>query len=255
MADPAEILIACHTADAICTVGFTESLVAAIEAIAAAGLRHRYATLDYYDIVTARNHLAHYALTEDRVGHVLFIDNDVRVARPVFERLIAAGKPVAGGIFTRRAIDLEAYARARAEGHDEAAARALASQYNVRLGGGRLRIEGGLAQLEALGFGCVLIETRLLRRLAGTGRLGRIPAIPRTGFAPGTVLTDFFSELPQPDGSRLSDDISFCTRVQEVEPGGVWGYVGPGIAHVGQFSYGAPFQALLRAQAARRGGA
>lgn len=247
-----EILIATPTADGTVTTGYAESLVAAIRAISAAGLGHRYLTLDYFDAPTARNHLFHMALEAPSVSHVLFIDNDMRIGRRVFELLIAAQKPVVGGIYTRRSLDLEAYAKARAEGHDPKTARALASPFILRLvGRTRLKVENGLAEVDGIGFGAALISTDILRTMIDRAGLRRLPAVRSAGLAEGTEVWDFCSTVSAKDGSQLSDDFSFCARAIAAQPGSVWGLAVPGIAHTGHFDYGGDFGDKLKAMRAK----
>ncbi|GMG82062.1 hypothetical protein LNKW23_12750 [Paralimibaculum aggregatum] len=245
-----EVLIGIATADGLLTSGCAESLAAAIGAVAASGAQPRFQTVDFHDVATARNHICGLALARPGISHVLFIDNDMKIRGEVFRLLLGAGRPVVGAVYAKRQIDLEAYAAARAAGHPPDTARALASPFVLRHGDGRLQVREGLVQLDGIGMGCALIETALLRRVAGAGGLGRQAALPHAAGALGESVWDFFSRMPQPDGRWLSDDFAFCTRVQAVEPGAVWGYVGPGVAHQGRMDFGGAFFDRAQAMAA-----
>ncbi len=244
-----EIMIATPTSDGICTTGYVESIVAAIEAIHAAGFRHRFATLDYFDVITSRNHLAMFALRQDTISHLLFIDNDMRVHKHVFQRLIASDKPVVGAIYTRRKFDLEAYAQARIKGHPHDAARALASPWILRIKPGKVPLGQDILPVEGIGFGAALVSTRLMRAMIDAGILEQRPALPEAKFGDNAKVWDFFGEIPLAGGGALSDDFSFCKRANDTMANAVWGYAGPGISHQGHFDYGADFKARLRALA------
>lgn len=249
--DRREILIATPTADGIVTTGYAESLLAAARAISGAGYLHRYVTMDYFDTISARNHIFHIALETPSISHVLFIDNDMRIAQRVFELLIAAEKPMVGGIYSRRSIDLEAYAKARADGHDQKTARALASPFILRLvGRTRLKVENGLAEVDGVGFGASLVTTDLLRAIIAHASISKTPAIKSAGLPQGTEIWDFCSAFQSERGEELSDDFSFCARANAAQPGSVWGLAVPGILHTGQFDYGADFGDKLRAMSA-----
>ncbi|MEM9145990.1 MAG: hypothetical protein AAGC57_07295 [Pseudomonadota bacterium] len=243
-----EILIGTPTADGIVTTGYAESLLAAARAISRAGHLHRYVTLDFFDVAVARNHILHMALAVPEISHVLFIDNDMCIAQSVFEALIAADKPMIGGIYTRRKIDLEAYAAARAEGHAPEVARALASPFILRLiGRSRLTVEKGLAEVDGVGFGAALVSTTLLRQMAASGEIPQTAGLEAAGLKPGTQIWDFCAPVTAANGEPLSEDFSFCARANAAVPKAVWGLACPGIEHIGQFSYGADFGDRLRA--------
>ncbi|MEL6264230.1 MAG: hypothetical protein AAFR52_01040 [Pseudomonadota bacterium] len=242
------VLIAVPTAQGTCTAGCLHSVEGAVTALAMAGRAHRLAVFSYYDIVTARNHAAAIALAEG-YGHLLFIDSDMHVERAVFARLIEARRPVAGGLYTRRGLDLEAYARARAEGHAPGPARALASSFILRANAARVPREGDMVALEGIGMGATLIATELLRTIAAGGGLARrapVAALARPGIE---AVDDFFGEIVLEDGTALSEDFAFCHRANAAVANAVWGYAGPGIRHQGQFDYGADFADRLTAAA------
>ncbi|MEO1600478.1 MAG: hypothetical protein AAFU49_08420 [Pseudomonadota bacterium] len=243
-----EVLIGTPTADGIVTTGYAESLLNAARAISARGMRHRYLTLDYFHAPVARNHILHAALSVPSISHVLFIDNDMKIEQAVFDALLAADKPLVGGIYTRRQIDLESYAKARMDGHEPATARALASPFILRLvGRTRLQVERGLAQVDGVGFGAALLTTDLLRAMIDAGTAEQTPGMPAAGLSPGTMIWDFCGQMISEAGEALSDDFSFCARANAAVPGSVWGLAAPGILHTGQFDYGADFGEKLRA--------
>ncbi len=250
MAGRDTVLIGTPTADGIVTTGYAESLANAIAAILATGRGTAYRVVDFYDVAEARNHIVHEALARPEVSRVLFIDNDMRIEPAVFSRLLAAGKPVAGGVYVKRQTDLEAYAQARMAGHEPDAARALASPFVVRLAEGTHSIDQGFLPVDGVGMGCTLIDTGLLHRMAASGRLAQ-----RRGIAGSGPVWDFFSRFEIEPGLALTDDFAFCARANQAEPGAVWAYVGGGLSHQGRFDHEAPFLARLKihqaAQAAR----
>jgi hypothetical protein len=58
---------------------------------------------------------------------------------------------------------------------------------------------------------------------------------------------DFFSEIARPDGDHLSEDYSFCERVNRLPEGEIWGVVGGAVGHVGHFEFKAPYSEKLKA--------
>lgn len=234
-----EILIGTPTADGILTTGYADSLVAAMRSISASGGLPLYQSVDFHDSSTGRNHIVHTALARPSISHVLFIDNDMKIRREVFDRLIAAAKPVIGGAYAKRQIDLEAYAKARAEGHTPDVAKALASPFVARFGTSTsLAIRQGMSEVIGVGMGCTLIETALLRRMIAAGGLGQQDLLPVSGAEKGGKMWDFFSRMFLGDGQILSDDFAFCERARATEAGTIWCYFGPGIEHQGRMNFG-----------------
>ncbi|MGF1445276.1 MAG: hypothetical protein ACFBRM_03650 [Pikeienuella sp.] len=237
---PDAVMIAVPTADGIVTTGHVETVVEAAAAISASGRRYYYRHVDFVEVVQSRNHLVAMALARPETSHILFIDNDMLVPRQPIARLLAAGKPVAGVVYPKRRTNLEAYAQARMDGHDQATARALASPYVVQLPDGTLTVEKGLAQVDGVGFGCTLIELRLLRAMIADGRLGRQKPldIGHVDTDQDGLIWNFFARNLLPNGQVLSEDYAFCARARAVEPGCVWAYLGPGALHQGWFNHG-----------------
>jgi hypothetical protein len=239
------VLIATPTAGQLVTTAYTSTLVVATQVLNTAGLQYHHSTFDGADIVMARNYLANEALRNPAVGWVLWIDSDMAIPRRMFERLISANKPMIGGIYSERSLDLERYVKFRNEGFDEDQARALSTNFNVRVTAGQLTIQNGLVPVDGVGFGCVLTRRDLLERMVQSGVAPEVPSgkLAKMGFGP--TMRNFFGEIRNPDGSYLSEDYSFCQRVREMGET-VWGIADERLGHVGNFEYGASFLAQLQ---------
>ena len=59
--------------------------------------------------------------------------------------------------------------------------------------------------------------------------------------ANGEPGVDYFTHLPAEGGGLLTDDYSFCERVRKTSNVTIWAYAGPGVGHVGYFTYRAGY--------------
>ena len=143
-------------------------------------------------------------------------------------------------------MDMAAFAKALTEDPNEARARAIASNFTVRMPAGRVTITNNIIKVTALGFGCVLIKREVFQALIDKKVVE--PFVSRTvekaGFS-GTVY-DFFDEIPLSNGDWLSEDYAFCQRVGELGNVEVKAYVGEGIGHVGHYVYSGPYIERLK---------
>lgn len=244
------VLIATPTAGQLVTTAYTATLVNATKALHEAGLDYHHSTFDGADIVMARNYLANEALRNPETGWVLWLDSDMAIPKRVFDRMIRFDRPMVGGIYTERRLDLERYVALRGGGLSDEQARGLATGFNVRMpASGTITVQNGLVPVEGVGFGCVLLRRDLLERMARSGVAAEVPSgkLAKLGF-PAT-MHDFFGEIRRPDGSYLSEDYSFCQRVRDLGET-VWGLADERLGHVGSFEYGASFLAHLQGRQA-----
>lgn len=241
-----KVLIATPTAEGKVTTAFAQTLLAAATAFSKAGFQYRQAFFDGADVAMARNAFANLLLADAACTHLLFIDSDMGVDIDVFARLIQSNKPIVGPICTERSLDLDRFAEEIRKGASRERAMAVASNFAVVVPQGRLEVTNGFCRVEALGFGCVLIERTAFETVAGRGLARRVPSgkLTRQGFP--AEIVDFFSETEGPGGERVSEDFSFCRRAREAGFE-IWGYGGAAIGHVGPFTYGASFIERLKA--------
>ena len=241
------ILIATPTAGGITTTAYTQSVVAATVAIHEMGGSYRHLSIDGADVVIARNILAHSFLTDDSCDHILFIDSDMAVDLAVFRRLLKARTPLIGAAYSERRLNLPVFAAAMAEDDNEARARALASNFTVRMKPGEKKISGGICPVDALGFGCVLIHRDVFQSLIDRQIVGPFISSKLKDLGLEGTVYDFFDEIPLENGDWLSEDYSFCQRVRQLGYVDILAYVGAGVGHVGPFTYSGPYIEKLKA--------
>ncbi|MEZ4321621.1 MAG: hypothetical protein R3F61_29375 [Myxococcota bacterium] len=245
------VLIATPTANQLVTSAYTATLVNATKALHAAGLDYHHSTFDGADIIMARNYLANMALLNPAVGWVLWIDSDMAIPMRVFERLLAFNRPMVGGVYSERSLDLEKYVGFRNEGYPDDQARGMSTNFNVRVTSGTMTVQNGFCAVDGLGFGCVLTRRDLLERLVQSGIAREVPSGKLVKMGLQETMRDFFGEIRRDDGSYLSEDYSFCQRVRDLGET-VWGLADERLGHVGNFEYGASFLAHLQGRQAQK---
>jgi len=157
---------------------------------------------------TARQELAERAFQRD-VSHILWLDSDMRFPKDTLLRLLAHDLPIVGVNYSTRGVPAEFVAIKRTSvDHDD--------------GGARLKTldsSAGLEEVEALGFGCVLMRTDIL------ANIGEPPWF-------------FFEWLPNTAHRQVGEDVYFCRKARKA---GWKIYVDHDLSkevrHVGSFEY------------------
>jgi hypothetical protein len=145
-----------------------------------------------------------------------------------------------GIVYTRRALNLARFkALAPERGFD--AALALAHDWNLRPLGAAITVQSGLARVEGLGGGFLLMRRAVFERMLAAGRMPVHEAPPSA-----RPVRAFFHETREAD--QIFDcDYSFCRRWIALG-GDVWAYVGAEVRHIGDWHHGPSFAAFLHAQ-------
>lgn len=242
-----KVLIASPTTQGMVTTAYAHTLTAATAALTEAGALYRLMLIDGADVVLARTILAHAFMADESLTHILFIDSDMAVDGAALRRLIAEKAPIIGAAYSERRIDLDAYAARIAEGASPEAAKALSSAFTLRMSPGRKEVVNGLVEVEGFGFGCVLIAKEVFSALIARGIAKPITSAKLRAAGLKGDIHDFFAPIPQPDGDVLSEDYAFCERVRALGDAPLLAYIGAGVGHVGQFTYGGAFIDRLRA--------
>lgn len=241
------VLIATPTTGGTVATAYAQSLAAATAAIHGAGGTYRLMTVDGADVVIARTLLAHAFLADESATHILFVDSDMAVERAVFSHFLALDVAIVGAAYAERRLDLGAFAAAMAEAPDEPRARALASTFNIRVAPGQVEVKGHVCEVEGFGFGCVLIARAVFEAMVERGIASAfVSAKLRSAGLTGDIW-DFFAPIRREDGDWMSEDYSFCARTARLGDVPLLAYVGPGVGHVGSFTYGAPYVERLKA--------
>lgn len=248
------ILLGTPTAGNVVRTSYVSTVVAFTKIAQERGWTYDVVTMNSADVVLARNFLANQALRAGAATDLLFIDSDMEIAPNAIVSILDSGHGFVGAACPLRRIDMEVYAAARARGHGQDGARALAMTYNLKLKPGDLRVLGSFAQVDAVGFGLAAIKTDVLRQMADAGTAPTVGSGHLKGHGVGVEIHDFFSPLPKDDGSYFSEDFSFCQRLHRTLGGEVWAYLGPGIGHDGTMVFEASFLSRMAADQIDRQG-
>lgn len=245
------LLIATPTVHSAVTTAYASTLVEVTQACHDLGWRWSYQFVDGADVAMARNILANQALTTEGCTHILFVDSDMAIPRHAIDRMLLLDVPIVGVLYTARSLDLDAYAVARARGLPDPQARAVASRFHLRASGEALEIVDGLCEVEGFGFGGVLINVELLRRLTSSPLVAHVRDARLVKHNVPESWYDFFSEIQISDGTWFSEDFSFCYRVRQLGER-IVALADADIGHVGVFRYGGSFSNWVRGQRALR---
>lgn len=241
------VMIATPTTNGITTASYSQSLVAATTAITKAGGTYQLLTIDGADVVMARNLLAHRFMADASNTHILFIDSDMAIDLTVFRHLLQQDKPIIGTAYTERQINLVRFAEAMGEENNMRRARALASNFTLRMEPGEKTVRDNLVEVNAFGFGCVLIKREVFEALNESNTITQFRSNRLRDAGLRDTILNYFDPIPVEDGQMLSEDYSFCSRIRQLGRYTLWAYVGPGVGHTGAFTYGAPYVERMKA--------
>lgn len=243
-----KVFIASPTVGGIVTTAYAGTLLSITMVLNKRGVSYRYVNFDGSDIVMARNYLANAFLQDAAASHILFVDSDMAVPQETLSVLFDCGKEFIGVVYPERKLDLERYGSFLMKGQTHRAALALSLIFNVRHFSNQVTVENGLCRVSGLGFGCVLIARSVFENIvAKKGADKMVSTKLRLAGLKGD-MHDFFGEIALKNGDSLSEDYSFCERVNRTSACDIWAYVGGAVGHVGQFTYGASYLESLDAQ-------
>ena len=240
-----KVLIGTPTAGGIAKIQYTTSVLSCANAVTEAGGQCELVTFDGAHLVVARNFIAHRALTDPDVTHVLSLDSDMDVDFEVFRRMIAADADLVAAVYTERGMDLQAFANDLAAHRQVGRATARSARFTATVEEGELTVRNHLCTLRNTALGCSLIRRSVFERIIAGGHVKPFICQKLRDLGVKGDMWDFFAESPAPGGGFLSEDYSFCNRAKAA---GVTltGYVGPGVGHVGAFVFEGPFIERLK---------
>jgi hypothetical protein len=244
-----KVFIASPTVSGIVTTAYAGTLVAVTMTLQKRNVGYRYTNFDGSDVVMARNYLSNAFLQDASASHILFVDSDMAVPQETLSVLFDSDKDFIGTVYPERQLDLEKFASYLGKGQTHRAALALSLIFNVRHFAGEVRVVNGLCRVSGIGFGCVLIAKSVFEKIIAKDGVEPLVSgkLRRSGLK-GAVY-DFFGEIIMESGDHLSEDYSFCERVNRTEACDIWAYVAGSVGHVGQFTYGGSYLDSLDARA------
>jgi hypothetical protein len=249
------VLVATPTAGGVVKSLYATTLVKVVLAVKDAGWDVDFTTFDGSYVSIARNYFANTLLAESQFTHLVMIDSDMSFDGHVVCRLIRCDKPVVAAAYSQRRMDLEAYARAsRNPELTEADRFALAMKYTLQPepepGTRQVKVIDGMCRVNRIALGSSVIQRKAFETLIATGMARLLPDASAESIGLKGPCYDFFSEMTLEDGTRLSEDYSFCKRWRSLAGNEIWAAVDEPIGHVGDMIYGAPYlNRLLRGKA------
>ncbi len=184
------------------------------------------------EIARSRNILAARFLEEADPTHLLFVDSDIAFDPEAVGALMAAGRPLVGCVYPKRALDLDRLIAAARRLTDRDQIIASALDYVVVPDEDEARIEGGLCRVAGVGMGLCLIRRGVFTALAETGRVKLGPKAAATR----GMVHGFFDPI-ETQTEILSEDLSFCRRWRDLCGGQVWAMVDQAISHIGTMEF------------------
>ncbi len=231
-----KITIGTPTAGGTVTTAYARSLTNLTLELTRLKAEYALSMIDGSDIVKARNIIASEALADPSCTHVLFLDSDMDVPRAVFQRLLEAGHDLAGAIYPKRHLDLDGYTKLIRDDVSPEQALAASSEFVVGFASNQVELQSGWCKAAVLGTGCLLIKRTVLEALARDGQVAQIDS----GLPEGGPLYDFFGPFAKPDGTRMSEDFSFCVKATRAGFT-VWALADADVGHVGTHRFTARF--------------
>lgn len=191
------------------------------------------ATVSYADIAEGRNILLTHWFDKTDASHLLFVDADMGFEPQLIFDMVDFNKPLVGTIYPKRQFYLDRFAKATAAGQSVEKAEAAAHDYVVQKPS-RSTIRNGFMRVDGCGTGIFLLQRSCIEHM-----LHKLPEIvderPPKGFSlgeePSRLIRAF--DFLTVDGTRLSEDFSFCYRWREKCGGEIWANISHEITHVG----------------------
>ena len=178
-------------------------------------------------IVDGRNYIAT-QFVKSNAELLIGVDNDVSVEREAFERMLAVEADYVSAEVPQRIDGLEAFAEAVRGGMSNAEAQRAAA-----MGPGAAGDAPEIREVERVGAGFFMLRRGILETLVER------KAVPRKlgVFTNTTVETfGFYDPIYLDDGTRLSEELSFCKRVREAG-GSIRAYGGSGVVQTSEIGF------------------
>jgi hypothetical protein len=190
------------------------------------GIGSSISALSFPDIAELRSMVATiWYDTMPAVEYLLFVDSDMGFPAEMVLDMMLLDEPLVGSIYAQRKHPLSWAGSGTGEGVTER--------------------RGNFMAVEGVGMGCTLIHRQVMTELMAKypelidARIGMHPANEILRSAGANRLIRAFEKLEIPERGIVSEDLSFCIRWRNCNPGAnkVWGAIGYDISHVGMYNY------------------
>jgi hypothetical protein len=200
------------------------------------GIDFAFNAISYSEIAESRNYLLTHWYDKTDASHLLFVDADMGFPPALVTEMIDFGQPVVGAVYPKRALDVKRVAQIAAEDKDAARAVAKAQDFVLRPRRGARTASGqpGFIEVEACGSGLLLVQRACIDRM-----LEAMPQISDAQAKTSSPLARNLDRLIRAfdvlfiNGTRLSEDFSFCHRWRHGCKGEVWASIAHEITHIG----------------------
>lgn len=246
------VMIASPTPGEVKTV-YSKTVMANLNDLATHGIPAQYETVDSSSITKQRNALATRFLETD-CTHLFFIDSDTMAQETLCRTLLTKQKAVIGIVCAMKTLHFDRVAAAIKRGVPLPTAILFGFDWTFyrKDPDAPITIENGIAQVDQLGFGGVLIERRVFTMMIDRGVVRRTTGSD-LGWARNTY--NFFGERSADvaNNELVNEDVSFSRRWTIDCECKLWALVDYPTYHVGDFAYGGNFFDFLTANANQSG--
>lgn len=232
-------MLATPTYDGTLTIPYVQSQRALERRLAAADVQLDIRYIAAATIAVARNAFASMLLNDSSFSSLLFVDADMGFRPELVLRMLALEQDFVGCIYPTRMLDVAAIqAAARRFPDSNDVARLVAAEYigerTLVLESDKLNVRSGFVRTTGIGAGILLLRRAVIETLAD-----RCPDVvvqstfnPYLGLGIRGRVIQCFEGYRLPDGSYLSEDLSFCRRWTDCG-GEIWACVDEPVQHVG----------------------
>jgi hypothetical protein len=186
-------------------------------------------------LVAARNFLA--SLTLERgYTHLLFLDADVQFAPSVIRRMLDFDRPLVAAAYPHRTLDVAKFHAAARHYDRPQVAFAAALTFPVDLEEPRVS-EGEFHRAVSAPTGMMLIKREVFEKLREAHPDLYVATGERAASHSGLRhILQCFEPLPDDNGLKMSEDISFCQRWTDLG-GEIWVTFDESIGHTGPYTF------------------
>jgi hypothetical protein len=214
------------------------------------GVKTNFVNVDSAEIVTVRNSLASYTVSNEDFTHLLFIDDDMTFEADTVIDLLRANKDIIGAVCPRRILMMEAFYDYAKKGHSIEDCVAAATSFVTRyINSDRVEVKEGVFPLRGIGMAVTLIKREVLTTMIEKGVVDtrQQPKSIGPDSLGNTTTWSFFDAMPNEDGSNvLSEDYSFCERWISKCGGEVFGLANRKIGHIGPYIFAGTYLDRLK---------